>query len=366
MYKESKKQIRQRFILPVLLLWLVACTSSQDKLQQGHPASYYYLQGLKHINSTQNQRAENDFKRALELDPEYAPAHEGLGRILLEEGRLHEAALHIDRALELDKAWMPALMLKGRLYLLRGDYNISIAVLKDIIKRVKDLEALEDKKKLTASALYWIGVAHFEQKGWQKAENIFSELLRINPDDEHAKKMLREASYYAQLIQGKSERVKQMVLQKTIKRGELALLIYEILVPTLGMANDSSGVVAKDIAPAEPLYNVLKELSTLGLMLPYPDSTFKPQTIAERGDLVLVLGRVLDRTEPHTIDTNRVDFLDVPHIFPFYSYVNRIVTLNIMSSVDEQHFVPRRPLSGLEALEAIEKTKAILKSARDE
>ena len=365
MYKKTGKQLGQRFILYFLMLWLFGCVSSQQKPQRGHPASYYYLQGLEHLKMAQNKRAEDDFERALELDAGYAPAHEGLGRILIEEGRLHEAALHVNRALQLDSTWMPALVLKGRIEIIKGNYEKAAATFQKTIAKARRLNAFEDKKQQAASALFWIGVARYKQSHWQEAERVLAKYLQLNPSNRKADSLYRQAKQNSQLLMGKSAGVRSLAGQKVLKRGQLAVLCYETLLPILPKPDESCPKIAKDIMPQDSLYEAFEELSRRGLLEPYPDSTFKPQKPAERGDLALLLGRLLQQNIPDTMESNLKDFKDVARIYPFYAYVNRLVEFDIMPAVNGYSFAPHRVISGLEALKAIEKTKEMLKADKE-
>ena len=363
MYKINEKRFGQRFILLFLMLWFIGCMSSGDKLQRGHPASYYYLQGLEHLKTSQNKRAENDFERALELDAHYAPAHEGLGRIFLGEDRLYEAALHVNRAIQLDSIWMPALLLKGRIELCKGNYEKAVAILQETIAKARELKALENKNQLTASALFWIGVSRYEQGNWEEAERILEKFLQLKPSNKKANMYYQKAKQNSRLLMGKSDGVRTLAAQKVLTRGQLAALFYETLLPVLPPTDDSFRIIVKDITWQDPLYEVFQELSQRGLLETYPDSTFKPQRPAERGDLVLLLGRLLQQTMPDTLTGSPKIYTDVARVYPFFAYVNRLVVLNILPSVSEHTFMPHRVLSGLEALMAIEKTKKVLKTA---
>jgi tetratricopeptide (TPR) repeat protein len=67
----------------------------------GHPLAYYNL-GWIYEGRDRPERAEMLYRRALEVGPEMADAHLGLGAILLNRGRVEEAAAHVERAAELD------------------------------------------------------------------------------------------------------------------------------------------------------------------------------------------------------------------------------------------------------------------------
>ncbi|HUF49885.1 MAG TPA: tetratricopeptide repeat protein [Longimicrobiales bacterium] len=63
---------------------------------QGH-----YMLGLSAWKSGDHDRAERALQRAVELDGESVKARTNLGRVLLEQGRPHDALPHIEKAVEL-------------------------------------------------------------------------------------------------------------------------------------------------------------------------------------------------------------------------------------------------------------------------
>ena len=82
--------------------------------------------------------AEDEFKRAIELNPNYATAHHWYGLSLGQQGRAQEAQRELERARELDPlppinqanvAWA---------YYVARDYDRAIALLRDIVKRNPD------------------------------------------------------------------------------------------------------------------------------------------------------------------------------------------------------------------------------------
>jgi hypothetical protein len=67
----------------------------------GHPLAYYNL-GWIYEGRDRPERAELLYRKALQVNPEMADAHLGLGAILLNRGRVEEAVVHINRAADLD------------------------------------------------------------------------------------------------------------------------------------------------------------------------------------------------------------------------------------------------------------------------
>src|SRR5205823_521468 len=68
-------------------------------------------------------QARGCYRQALNLDPNYAEAHNNLGLALRQEGKLDEAAHCFQRAVELKDELAEAHLNRATLWLLRGDYQ---------------------------------------------------------------------------------------------------------------------------------------------------------------------------------------------------------------------------------------------------
>jgi tetratricopeptide (TPR) repeat protein len=71
--------------------------------------------------------ARREFLRALELNPHDAPAHEGYGWLLADEGRLDEAIEHFRRAVELDPLSFTAASQLGVMFRFAGRWEEAIS-----------------------------------------------------------------------------------------------------------------------------------------------------------------------------------------------------------------------------------------------
>ena len=71
--------------------------------------------------------AEREFKRAIELDPTYATAHQWYGEMLVDAGRFDEAFVEIRRALEIEPLALPINWDYGRFLYMARRYDESLA-----------------------------------------------------------------------------------------------------------------------------------------------------------------------------------------------------------------------------------------------
>ena len=79
-------------------------------------------------------RSEAEFRRAIELNPNYATAHLWYSNLLANLGRLDEALGEAKKALKLDPLSPIILSNEGVVYLLMGDYNEAISRLKEVLE----------------------------------------------------------------------------------------------------------------------------------------------------------------------------------------------------------------------------------------
>ena len=101
-----------------------------DALAEGH-TSLAYVQ----MQSWQFDEAEREYKRAIELNPNYATAHHWYSAYLRIAGRLPEAMAEMKRAQQLDPLSSIINTNVGNLYfLLNGDLNAAIAEYKKVIE----------------------------------------------------------------------------------------------------------------------------------------------------------------------------------------------------------------------------------------
>jgi TolB-like protein/class 3 adenylate cyclase/Flp pilus assembly protein TadD len=124
--------------------------------------------------------AEEEFKRAIELNPRYAVAHQWYANLLTAMGRWDEAIQQFKRSQELDVLSPVITAVPAWTYYYARQYDRAIQPC---------LKAIEMDANL-ALAYNWLGQA-YERKGmYEKAIAQFKEGLRISPDDFNLKALL--------------------------------------------------------------------------------------------------------------------------------------------------------------------------------
>ena len=168
-------------------------------------ARQYQTRGQAHVALGNLDAAESDFRRALEITPDFPDAHASLGARLLERGHPLQARSHLERALEKRPAatpwrynlalcesrlgrkdvaerhlaavlqaspqWPPALNECGVLLLARGDHEAS--------RRM--LEAAVRIEPRFAEAWNHLGLVHLAQGDVAGAQAAFERCLSIDP-----------------------------------------------------------------------------------------------------------------------------------------------------------------------------------------
>ncbi len=126
-----------------------------------------------------NKEAEQQFNKIIELEPENGEAYYSLGLLLAEEKRLEEAVECLEKAATIIKTnprvfynWGLCLQHLGR----RGEAEAAY---------LKILEINENDY----SAVYALTILYVQQQNWRKAEFLSKHLLKLNPDSTEAKEI---------------------------------------------------------------------------------------------------------------------------------------------------------------------------------
>ena len=186
---------------------------------------------LTRLNRTSYSQARNMFEHAIALDPGFAPAYVGLGRVELsavalgwtpDAGEALESALGLaHKAISLDEFYPAAHVLLGRVYVRMGEYDRAVDALKravtlnpsepdsyaglgdallwsgDVRASIEALEtALSIDPRLSAEDLFSLGVAYFIDGNDAASVNIFERVTTRDEGNPYVYAML--AAVYAE------------------------------------------------------------------------------------------------------------------------------------------------------------------------
>jgi tetratricopeptide (TPR) repeat protein len=128
--------------------------------------------GLALIQKGQTDEAIVEYKKALEIDPNYDAAHNNLGNALLRKGQIDEAIIHYQKALEINPNHAKAQNNLGNAFLQKGQIDEAI------IHYQKALEINPDFAKVH----YNLGDALLQKGRLDEAIAQFQKALEINPN----------------------------------------------------------------------------------------------------------------------------------------------------------------------------------------
>lgn len=117
-------------------LWDVAATAYRRAQQLDLDDSRwpYYLGDVLSVEGTQLEDAEKAFRRAMQLQPDYAPTHMRLGKVLVAADRPNDAAKELRRALELEPELDPAKVTLAQIELGQGRLDQAEKMLDEILR----------------------------------------------------------------------------------------------------------------------------------------------------------------------------------------------------------------------------------------
>ena len=157
--------------------------------------------------------SEREFRRALELNPSYATAHQWYAELLVDQGRLDEALAEINRAAQLDPLSLAINTRKGRILLLARKVDQAIAQLHATVEM--DPQFYMSHANL-GDAYMLKGMYREAALEWRKSAD-----LNPRPID-----MVRKAQLLA--LSGQTERTRQILpsLEDLSRQGKVPL--YEL------------------------------------------------------------------------------------------------------------------------------------------
>lgn len=142
-------------------------------------AVYHNNQGVISLNGGDLQRAEFEFKTAIELSSQYVEAYNNLGIVEKTKGNFSEAIRNFQRAISLDKKYAAAYIHLGTVYFAQGQLDEAVAIIRKGLKQNNTL----------ADGHYNLGLVYLEKARRLKdreiareAEGQFKKATELNPN----------------------------------------------------------------------------------------------------------------------------------------------------------------------------------------
>lgn len=349
-------------------LLAAACSAPLKSQGVGDTPAHHYTIGMKLLETGDVARAQEEFERARGLDPDDAPAYEGLGLCALAR-RDHPAAEGLLRqAKSRDRKYVPAYLGLARVYMATNELGRA----RDEAESALKLEPRNARAHITLGRVF---LAQFE---FTKAESSFSRALELEPASAEARREWDRSVRIRQASPGTLVG-KRIALADPVTRGELAAL----LATELGIEShlrrrrpelfDASfrppgAPAAAAGGPAPPTdvgghwaKNAIELVMRLGLMDAYPDGAFRPDEAVTRAGLATTLEQVLSvvTNDPGLRTRHLGQQSPFPDVRSDHFAFNAAVVVTTRGLMEAERpsgaFRLNRPVSGPEALLAMRK-----------
>jgi tetratricopeptide (TPR) repeat protein len=340
------------------------------------------------------------FERALEDEPGDVSAMVGRGQALLAVNRTDEALAQFRAALVAD----PSLSdIRQRVEVLsfrsveqnvdraraaaragRSDeaiqaYNTAIAASPESPFLYRELAAVERQKGDVADALQHFRKAASLDPGDARTLEQIGELLEQSGDYEAAEKAYNESLAVESnaAVERRLEELRAKIAlarlpaeyraidqAPQITRADLAALIGIRLAPLLQGPRSRDAALITDVRNNWAATWIVA-VARAGVMEPYANHAFQPRSVVRRSDLAQAVARLLAKIAAQhpgrqpAWESARLKFSDLGPGHLAYPAASVAVASGVMKTAPGDAFQPSRPVSGAEAIEAIDKLRAL-------
>ena len=120
--------------------WLDKATESERQAELRNPdlASVLRIEGVLDANAGRYERAEADYRRAIELEPQNGDAYRRLGQVLEHNNHLDDALAAYRKSLDIDPGYYRTYQAIGSFYMNRADYNEAAKYLTKTVELAPD------------------------------------------------------------------------------------------------------------------------------------------------------------------------------------------------------------------------------------
>jgi tetratricopeptide (TPR) repeat protein len=232
--------------------------------------------------------------------------------------------------------------------------------------------ALEDFRKAVAlepsdgRSLAQIGEILDGQGDVEGAIRAFNDALAAEPNEAIQAKLesLRARVELASL----PEEYRAIDAAPQITRGDLAALVGVRLASLLKATRRQDAVLITDLQNTWAATWIMA-VARAGVMDPFPNHAFQPRTVVRRVDLAQVVSRLLGKLveanprRPSPWQSARIRFSDLAAGHLAYRAASAAVASGVMTLGPNDSFLPSRPVSGQEAIEAIGRVDAMTRGS---
>lgn len=170
-----KVSFRLLSLFLVLLLSVLACTSTSNKEKQGRQAVAYRELAEAYIVERRYTMALQELLKAEKLRPDDAMIQNNLGLVYMEKDRLALSVQHFKKAVELKPDYSEAINNLATALLKQEKWDEAILYLKELIKSLV--------YTTPQYPLLNLGWAYFNKKDYVQAEKYYKQAIKYYDDD---------------------------------------------------------------------------------------------------------------------------------------------------------------------------------------
>lgn len=285
----------------VMFGWGCATVPREVSLGPTDTPEQHYAAGMKLVEARDYRKALDAFERAKALNPDFAPAYEGIGLSQLGIGDLVAAEAAMKTAKSKDDKYVPAFVGLGRVLAAKGDTRGAL----------RDFGFALDLDPKNPTTYFYRGLTRLVVYDFNKAEADFAQVLELKPDFAEARREWERAVKIKMAAPG-TIIDKRIATADPITRGDLAaLLVTELgleeklrkrrpelfnpgFTPPRGTAMPASSPIPAITDVGEHwARNYIELVARLNIMEPFPDHTFRPGETLTRGNYAMIVQEIL-------------------------------------------------------------------------
>ncbi len=329
---------RQSIVFVILsITFFLSCSPKIEKNEETirFEARNFYLKGKKSLQADSLMHAEKYFHQALQINPFFAPAYEGLGLIATQKGDYKNAKKLFNNALALDVNWIPAEIGLMQIKVKRKEYEEAIRESEKINKKLQSNGyAAKVREQLAEKVAYWKEIA------------------------------LKELEYTVVYKLGDWESVADIAAKDTITRAEFTAAFTDVFSEQIYQIVPQKSITAEDLPDSLTYYQQITTAMKYGILEPYPDDLFRPQHIVKRAEIALIINNFLKLINKSITDSKmQCRISDINFQSPIYKSICRIVNAGLMRCSKESAFYPDKSVSGYDALQILLRLQNYIKPA---
>lgn len=156
------------------MIWKDNFTLWTDTIKKSpRSARGYNNRGAEYFDKGSYDLAENDYKKSIEIRPDFVLTYMNLGHIYVKKGLLDDAIIEFKKGLDIDPKSTIALYNLGMGYYEKGQLNDAVIYFNKAIELKTDI--IDTYSKLA-------GIL-FDRGNYKEALEVFDKALNVNPDD---------------------------------------------------------------------------------------------------------------------------------------------------------------------------------------